>query len=65
MKRELMEVEKERFSLKEKDKYLLQGTWNQEYRPEVFLDRQRVSEVEFTEADGKAEIYIKMPVNIN
>lgn len=64
MKRELMEVEKERFSLKEKDKYLLQGTWNQEYRPEVFLDRQRVSEVEFTEADGKAEIYIKIPVNI-
>ena len=38
MKHEIMEVEKERFSLKDSSQYLVQGTWAAEYVPEVFLD---------------------------
>ena len=64
MKRELMEVERERFSLKDKNKYLIQGSWTQGYEPEVFLDQYRVKNVEFSAEGEQAEICIELPENM-
>ena len=44
MKREIMEVEKERFSLKDNNLYLVQGSWIEGYTPAVFLDKEPISE---------------------
>lgn len=37
MQRELYEVEKDRFDLKDSSLYHLQGTWPKDHKPEAFL----------------------------
>lgn len=61
MKHEIMEVEKERFSLKDSSQYLVQGTWAAEYVPEVFLDKEPVLEIMDSYKDGQMEISIPIP----
>lgn len=61
MKREWMEVEKERFSLSDPKQYLVQGTWIKGYVPAVFLDKDQIKDVVCKETDGRAEISISMP----
>ena len=61
MKHEIMEVEKERFSLKDSSQYLVQGTWAAEYVPEVFLDKEPVFEIMDSYKDGQMEISIPIP----
>lgn len=61
MKHEIMEVEKERFSLKDSSQYLVQGTWAAEYVPEVFLDKEPVLEITDSYKDGQMEISIPIP----
>ena len=61
MKHEIMEVEKERFSLKDSSRYLVQGTWTAEYVPEVFLDKEPVLEITDSYKDGQMEISIPIP----
>ena len=38
MQRELYEVEKDRFDLKDSSLYHLQGTWPKDHKPEAVLD---------------------------
>ena len=40
MQRELYEVEKDRFDLKDSSLYHLQGTWPKDHKPEAVLDRK-------------------------
>mgnify|MGYP000611146588 CR=1 FL=1 len=40
MQRELYEVEKDRFDLKDSSLYHLQGTWPKDHKPEAVLDGQ-------------------------
>ena len=61
MRHEIMEVEKERFSLKDSSRYLVQGTWTAEYVPEVFLDKEPVLEITDSYKDGQMEISIPIP----
>ena len=61
MKHEIMEVEKERFSLKDSSQYLVQGTWAAEYVPEVFLDKEPVLKIMDSYKDGQMEISIPIP----
>ena len=43
MQRELYEVEKDRFDLKDSSLYHLQGTWPKDHKPEAVLDGEKLS----------------------
>ena len=45
MQRELYEVEKDRFDLKDSSVYHLQGTWPKDYKAEAVLDGEPLSVV--------------------
>ena len=45
MQRELFEVKRERFDLLDPDMYILQGSWPKEYDPEVYLGKEKLSQV--------------------
>ena len=38
MQRQIYEVTRDRFSLKDKNVYILQGTWPEDYKAEAWLD---------------------------
>ena len=42
MQRELYEVEKDRFDLKDSSLYHLQGTWPKDHKPEAVLDGEKL-----------------------
>lgn len=42
MQREVFEVKRERFNLKDEYKYILQGKWPKDYQIEAFLDNEKV-----------------------
>ena len=60
MKREIMEVEKERFSLKESNLYLVQGSWIEGYTPAVFFDKEPVQNITCLQKEEAIEIGIPM-----
>ena len=71
MQRELYEVEKDRFDLKDSSLYHLQGTWPKDHKPEAVLDgeklpaaisaQERVSALErFKDLDLVKERYMSM-----
>ena len=61
MKREIMEVEKERFSLKDNNLYLVQGSWIEGYTPAVFLDKEPIQNITCSKKEETIEIGIPMP----
>ena len=42
MQRQIYEVTRDRFSLKDKNVYILQGTWPEDYEAEAWLDSRRL-----------------------
>ena len=45
MQRELYEVEKDRFDLKDSSLYHLQGTWPKDHKPEAVLDGEKLPQL--------------------
>lgn len=42
MQQDLLEVKRERFSLKDRNQYILQGIWPEDGEPEVWLDKEKL-----------------------
>ncbi len=42
MQRQIYEVTRDRFSLKDKNVYILQGTWPEDYKAEAWLDSRQL-----------------------
>ena len=58
MQRELYEVEKDRFDLKDSSVYHLQGTWPKDYKAEAVLDGEPLSVVISAQEIGRAHVYL-------
>ena len=80
MQREIYEVNKERFNIADRQKYILQGVWPKDYKAEVKLDntvlkaklsrQERVSALErFQDLDfengERIEMVVLLPEQIN
>ena len=47
MSRELIEAERERFSLKEENCYRIEGAWKTGYVPKVYVDKEQVTDISY------------------
>ena len=61
MSRELIEAERERFSLKEENCYRIEGAWKTGYVPKVYVDKEQVTDISYAEREGQMELSIKIP----
>ena len=55
MSRELIEAERERFSLKEENCYRIEGAWKTGYVPKVYVDKEQVTDISYAEREGQMD----------
>lgn len=61
MEHRIMEVEKERFSLADENCYMIWGTWDEGFQPELFLDKTKIEKaISYKAEEGYIEIRLNL-----
>ena len=61
MEHRIMEVEKERFSLADENCYMIWGTWDEGFRPELFLDKTKIEKaISYKAEEGYIEVRLSL-----